>query len=211
MSGLSCFGVVVCALLTAAPAANAAEPSPSHDASEEAIRQLVDRVAAYEGVPSDVLYAMAQAESGVSADGAFSPWPWSLNVAGEARRYDSREAMFDDLMTVLGEGTLRVDIGLMQINWYWQFERVNSPWRITEPAHNLKIAAQILVEQYRIHGNWREAVGRYHRPADGEEHRAIANQYQERVYRLLEAATVRKSIATSHRLHSQPPQGDSDA
>lgn len=154
---------------------------------EDDIRRLVDVVAAYEGVPADVLYAMALAESGQRIRGNTVPWPWSLNVVGEPRRFDTRDAMFEDLMAILGEGHLRVDIGLMQINWYWQFERLSSPWRITEPAHNLKVAAQILADQYQIHGSWREAVGLYHRPAEGDEHRAAAARYQERVYRFLDS------------------------
>ena len=42
------------------------------------------------GVPSNVLYAVALQESCVRRDGRLVPWPWSLNVAGESRRYATR-------------------------------------------------------------------------------------------------------------------------
>ena len=42
------------------------------------------------GIPSTVLYAVALQESGVRRDDRIVPWPWSLNVAGQSRRYATR-------------------------------------------------------------------------------------------------------------------------
>ena len=77
--------------------------------------KLYEAVADYVGVPADVLYAIAVAESGLYQKGRVSPWPWTLNVEGEAQRFDNRQAMFDGLMVALKAGRSRVDIGLMQI------------------------------------------------------------------------------------------------
>ncbi len=146
---------------------------------------IYSEVAEYVGVPGDILYAMAKAESGRTVEGEFKPWPWTLNVEGEARYYDTREEMFRDLMVALTEGKLRVDIGPMQVNWYWQYEKVGSPWRITEPGINIKIAAEILKSLHRG-GDWRAAVGRYHRPSEAlPGDRALAEAYRERVWRHL--------------------------
>ena len=138
-------------------------------------------IAAYVGVPADILYAMAVAESGQLSDGRLSPWPWTLNVAGEAHRFDDRSAMFEGLMAALGTGETIIDIGPMQINWHWQFDAIGSPWRITDPLVNIKFGAQILKSQYERSGDWWDAVGRYHRPADGPKNRRIADKYRERV------------------------------
>ena len=145
-------------------------------------------VATYVGVPGGILFAMSQAESGRVQDGEFRPWPWTLNVAGTAQRYPDREALFNGLMAALGTGEMMIDVGPMQINWYWQFDRMDSPWRITDPAVNIKIAAQILKSQYERCGDWWDAVGRYHRPADDPKDRLIAEHYRQRVRQFYDQA-----------------------
>lgn len=148
-----------------------------------AMDPLFEEVAAYVGVPAQLLYAMSQAESGMLKEGAFAPWPWTLNVAGEARRFNDRQSMFEGLMAALATGEMMIDVGPMQVNWYWQFGKLGSPWRITDPAVNIKIGAQILQTHYERSGDWWEAVGRYHRPADGPTDQLIANKYRQRVRR----------------------------
>lgn len=162
--------VVVVALMTLV------SPGPA-----KAVEPLFEEVATYVGVPARLIYAMSLAESGMLTEGSFAPWPWTLNVAGEARRFDDRQAMFEGLMAALGTGEMMIDVGPMQINWYWQFGELGSPWRITDPAVNVKIGAQILKTHYDRSGDWWEAVGRYHRPADGAKDRLIADKYRERV------------------------------
>lgn len=149
--------------------------------SLQAAEPIYHDVANYVGVPAPILYAMAQAESGRLQGGRFSPWPWTLNVAGKAKRYEDRQAMFEGLMEALGTGEMMIDVGPMQVNWYWQFNALGSPWRITDPAVNLKMGAQILKTQYQRSEDWWEAVGRYHRPADGPRDRLIADKYRQRV------------------------------
>ncbi|MFV0476969.1 MAG: lytic transglycosylase domain-containing protein [Parahaliea sp.] len=157
-------------------------------------RALYKDIATYVGVRADVLYAIALAESGRRHADTFAPWPWTLNIEGEARYYDDREAMFKALMQALGEGKLRVDVGPMQVNWYWQQAQVSSPWRLTDPGTNLKLAAQILKQQYQRSGDWRTAAGHYHRPFDNStEGQALAEQYRQRVWRFLEQEAVRET------------------
>ena len=40
---------------------------------------------------------------------AVRPWPWTLNIAGDAHFTPDRDAMFAALMTALQNGQLRVD------------------------------------------------------------------------------------------------------
>lgn len=142
-------------------------------------------VADYAGVPVEVLYAMAVAESGRYLDKRVTPWPWSLNIEGTAKRFETRDAMFEGLIAVLQSGRTSVDIGPMQVNWFWQYERFGSPWLITDPIVNLKVGASILREQYDITLDWREAVGRYHRPSQAPDHKVQAEKYIERVEKVL--------------------------
>jgi len=149
--------------------------------SVNAVEPIYSDVADYVGVPALILYAMSQAESGQLYNGQFSPWPWTLNVAGTAERFKDRQAMFNGLMDALATGEMKIDVGPMQLNWYWQFNALGSPWRITDPVVNIKVAAEILKTHYNRTGNWWEAVGKYHRPADGPQHRLIADKYRQRV------------------------------
>lgn len=161
----------------------------------QAIEPTYGEVADYVGVPAPILYAMSQAESGLLQNGQFSPWPWTLNVAGQAQRFEDRQSMFDALMEALGTGQMMIDVGPMQINWYWQYNLMGSPWRITDPAVNIKIAAEILKTHYRHTGDWWEAVGRYHRPAQRPADKVIAAKYRDRVRHFLKQANAMEALA----------------
>tara|TARA_R110002094_G_scaffold42357_3_gene54630 strand:+ start:5131 stop:5697 length:567 start_codon:yes stop_codon:yes gene_type:complete len=145
-------------------------------------RAPYDTAADYIGVPRDIFYAMALAESGRVRNGQFAPWPWTLNIAGEAHFYTHRDAMFAALMAALQHNSRRVDVGPLQLNWHWQFAQIDSPWRLTDPVVNAKLAAAFLKERYALSGDWWIAVGHYHRPRETtDEDRATAAAYRERV------------------------------
>ena len=125
-------------------------------------------IARSERVPADILYAVACAESGRSMpNGQLRPWPWSLNVAGESRYFDTRDAAHRALMSVLARSS-NVDIGLGQINWYWHSDRFRDPWQALDPYENLKAAARFLRELFiRCECNdWWIAVEHYHAPSE---------------------------------------------
>lgn len=134
------------------------------------------------GIPSPVLYAVALQESGMLRDGKFVPWPWSLNVAGETRRFGNQAEACSGLLAALRQvRATRVDAGLSQINLGYQKHRYRHPCELLDPYRNLVIAAEILREQYDPRGDWLLAMGRYHRPAGG----APAARYRKSVARHL--------------------------
>lgn len=129
-------------------------------------------------VPPNLLYAVALQESGRSIAGRVVPWPWTLNVAGQSRRYANRREACADLRRVLRvTPATRVDVGLGQLNAGYQRHRVRQPCELLEPYRNLRLAATILREQYNPDQSWLVAAGRYHRPAGG----APAVRYRQRV------------------------------
>lgn len=130
-------------------------------------------------IPSAVLYAVALQESGVTLRGRRVPWPWTLNVAGQARRFQTREAACADLRRALREvPDTRIDVGLGQINVGYQTHRYNHPCELLDPYRNLAIAATILREHHTPGEDWLLAIGRYHRPAGG----APAARYRRSVH-----------------------------
>ncbi|MCW5712327.1 transglycosylase SLT domain-containing protein [Shinella sp.] len=120
------------------------------------------------GVPSPVLYAIALQESGIRKGGRVVPWPWTLNVSGAGRRFDTKAAACAGLQQAIREAPLtRVDVGLGQINLGYQQHRYDHPCDLLDPYRNLVIAAEILKEQHNPGEEWMLAIGRYHRPAGG--------------------------------------------
>ena len=141
------------------------------------------RLAAHEaGIPPAVLFAVALQESGVSFRGRRIPWPWTLNVAGESRWFQTREAACASLRSVLREvPATRIDAGLGQINLGYQAHRFDHPCEFLDPYRNLAIAATILREHHKSGEDWLLAIGRYHRPAGG----APAARYRSSVHQHL--------------------------
>ncbi len=121
------------------------------------------------GIPSTVLYAVALQESGIRRNERIVPWPWSLNVAGQSRRYATRADACAGLQQAMrSTPNTRIDAGLGQINLGYHQQRYASACDLLDPYSNLAIAAEILKEQHTPGEDWLVAIGRYHRPAGGE-------------------------------------------
>jgi hypothetical protein len=127
------------------------------------------QLAAYEAdIPSAVLYAVALQESGINLRGKLIPWPWTLNIAGQAFRFQTRAATCAHLQRALRDiPATRIDAGLGQINVGYHADRFVYPCDLLDPYQNLAIAAAILREHHTHGEDWLLAIGRYHRPAGG--------------------------------------------
>ncbi|MDD2126999.1 transglycosylase SLT domain-containing protein [Pseudomonas monteilii] len=146
------------------------------------------------GIPAAVLYAVALQESGIHLNGRLVPWPWSLNVAGESRRFTTRDDACKNLQRALHDvPPTRIDVGLGQINLGYQRHRYRRACDVLDPYRNLALAAGILREQHSPGDDWLLAIGRYHRPAGG----APAARYRHSVSQHL--ARVLGQPATSPR------------
>lgn len=120
------------------------------------------------GVPPLILYGVALQESKMKFGEVSLPYPWTLCVAGEGRRFASyQQAVLALRKAVLNE-TRNVDCGLMQVNWRWHSHRLQTPELALDAYKNLMIGAQILLEQRAASENWFAAVGRYHHPTNRE-------------------------------------------
>ncbi|MCG7601774.1 transglycosylase SLT domain-containing protein [Halomonas sp. McH1-25] len=125
------------------------------------------------GVPPEVLYAVASAESKVSLNAGIRPWPWTLNIAGESMRFGDRNSACEALLDAL-EQTRIVDVGIAQLNVRWQPQlfgpgkRFSDPCAGLNPYANLDEAAALIRGHYEDTGDWLIAAGRYHRPAGGK-------------------------------------------
>ena len=140
-------------------------------------------------IPPEVLYAVGLAESArrVDSTGTVRPWPWTLNVQGKGFFYASRDQAEQALDGFLATGQKSIDIGLMQVNWRYHRQRLESPRRALDPYHNLRVAAEILRDCRQSRQDWWAAVGCYHAP--NSPHRA--DRYRARVFEHWQRVTER--------------------
>ncbi|WP_338807046.1 lytic transglycosylase domain-containing protein [Pseudomonas chlororaphis] len=154
------------------------------------------------GIPSPVLYAVALQESGLRRSGRVVPWPWTLNVAGESRRYATRAAACAGLLQALRVfPATRVDAGLGQINLGHQRHRYRQPCELLDPYYNLAQSADILREQHSPDEDWLLAIGRYHRPAGGEPAARYRRGVSRHLQRVQGACTSTASACLARREH----------
>lgn len=149
------------------------------------------------GVAPVVLYAVALQESAMLFGQHVLPWPWTLNVAGQPRRFDSYEAAVRALRTAVSGGQPSVDCGLLQVNWRYHHERLGSYWAALDPYPNISVGAGLLREHFVRTSRRRAAVGRYH----SEANQRLADAYSREVFAGIEKLQ-RSGAATSEDLHA---------
>lgn len=113
-------------------------------------------------VPPTVLYAVALQESQMRFGNAALPYPWTLNIRGVPKRFDSYRAALAALTECLRMGIQLVDIGLLQICWLYHHATLRSPARALDPYPNIEVGAQLLRNHFTKTGSWYRAVANYH-------------------------------------------------
>ncbi|QIL83824.1 lytic transglycosylase domain-containing protein [Diaphorobacter sp. HDW4A] len=128
-----------------------------------------DEAARASNVDSWVLYGIALQESNMKLGEHTLPYPWTLCVAGSAKRYGGYEQTVQALRSFVNERGIRnVDCGVMQVNWRWHNDKLQSFERALQPLANLAVGAQILREHYERSGSWMRAAALYHTGSDAD-------------------------------------------
>ncbi|MDT0681680.1 transglycosylase SLT domain-containing protein [Roseicyclus sp. F158] len=130
----------------------------SHDPCRQAARDAADRT----GVPFDILLAVATVESGRTANGRSSPWPWTLNIEGTGHYLPSRAAAEAAFATALASGRTSTDAGCFQVNYRWHGSAFDRPADMLDPQANALYAARFLEDLHGEFGDWEAAIGAYH-------------------------------------------------
>lgn len=161
--------LVLASLLSSSP--SIAVPEPFQSVSE------------FCDVPAKLLYAVALVESGRPVEkGRIEPWPWTLNIEGQGFFFGTREELYQALIQTAKDGR-SFDVGYMQLNWKWKFDRLHSAWLATDPTTNVLTGCRIIREHYDgvAEGNWFHAAGHYHREADDAASKTIRERYTQKV------------------------------
>ncbi|TDN59100.1 transglycosylase SLT domain-containing protein [Paraburkholderia sp. BL10I2N1] len=117
-------------------------------------------------VDPKVLAGIALNESGLNG----RAWPWTLNVAGQGLFFRTRADAWRAIETLIAAHRCDFDVGLMQVNWCYHSERFASPWEALAPATNIRVAEDILNENYSKTHSVARAIAYYHsaNPAPGQ-------------------------------------------
>lgn len=128
-----------------------------------AICDSAARVASAESdVPLDVLRAISLTETGRQADGAFLPWPWTVNMEGVGKWFDTVPKAQAYVDRHFARGARSFDVGCFQINYRWHGHAFDSIEDMFDPVTNARYAARFLGELYAELGDWSRAAGAYH-------------------------------------------------
>lgn len=123
---------------------------------------MAARIGATEGLPEGLLPAIARIESGRRLGRTVRAWPWTLNHDGKGLYFETRSEALDYLRQTVAEGPRNIDVGCMQINYYWHSTKFPSVEVMIDPETNIRYAVRFLKELYARKGSWEAAIKHYH-------------------------------------------------
>ena len=154
--------LIACALGLAGPAALAREGG----GPPESAACLPGIVAAERqfALPPKLLETIGRVESGRvdPASGRVMPWPWTINVAGTDRIFETKQAAVAAVRALQAAGTQSIDVGCLQVNLMYHPAAFASLDEAFDPAVNTQYGARFLSALYRETGNWPQAAAAYH-------------------------------------------------
>jgi tetratricopeptide (TPR) repeat protein len=120
-------------------------------------------------IPQGLLTAISLVESGRPAgpNNQLTAWPWTINVNGQGKFFDSKEEAIAETRKLLDEGQRSIDVGCMQINLRYHPNAFKTMEDAFDPALNVAYGAQFLKSLHALQGSWAKAVERYHSSDDG--------------------------------------------
>jgi hypothetical protein len=129
-------------------------------------------------VPTGLLFAIGQVESG-RADPAthrVAPWPWTVQAQNQSYYFASKAAAIQWVQAAQAKGIASIDVGCMQVNLMYHPNAFGTLDDAFDPAHNADYAARFLVSLHASTGDWQQASGLYH-----SETLALAIPYAQKV------------------------------
>ena len=112
-------------------------------------------------IPNDFLYAIALTESGRFYKDEFIPWAWTVNVKGSGKFFSNKSDL-DIFINNQKNNTQNIDIGCMQINYFYHGEDFKDTKTMSIPEKNVEWAAKHIIKLFEKNKNWDEAIGKYH-------------------------------------------------
>ncbi len=119
-----------------------------------------ERVANKLNIEPEILYSVSLKEARMLYKaGTVRPHPWTIrNAAGP-----QLQAQIGLAKAIKADPHIKIDIGLMQINWHYHQHRVENPFDLLDPERAIEIGAEILSEAIKSKpGDLELGIGRYY-------------------------------------------------
>ncbi len=125
----------------------------------------IKRIERLEGIPHNLLLAMAHVESGRydATRKSVEPWPWTVQSQGKSNYFNSRHEAVSYVHELMKKGIKNIDIGCMQMNVEHHSHKFPSIDHMFDPGLNVGQGAKYLkqLKEQKKQG-WSTAVGNYH-------------------------------------------------
>lgn len=124
----------------------------------------IKRLEKEQGIPAQLLLAIAKVESGHvdQKQGRMVAWPWTINVQGKGYKFRTKLEAVQAIKKHLADGVKSIDVGCMQVNLAYHGDAFESIEHAIEPKQNVEYAAQFLRNLRDEHSSWTTAVAHYH-------------------------------------------------
>ncbi len=114
-------------------------------------------------LPENLLVSVALTESGKRiSNGEFVAWPWTVNVKGKGKFFNTKEEALKYVSNYLNLGKKNIDIGCMQVNNMYHPNAFLNLEKAFDPESNVEWSANLIKNLYQKYGSYKEAVGYYH-------------------------------------------------
>ncbi len=130
---------------------------PSDGQQTNLCEKEMTRAASKYGVPLGILFAVGLAETGI--DGNLHAY--ALNLQGSTVYSLDKPQAIQRFTAAKAGGMKLIDVGCMQLNWYFHGDRFASIEDMLDPQMNVDYAARFLRELKLREGSWTMAVARY--------------------------------------------------
>ncbi|MGO9485460.1 MAG: transglycosylase SLT domain-containing protein [Rhodomicrobium sp.] len=119
-------------------------------------REMTQAAAKYR-VPLGILFAVGLTETGSNGN----LHAYALNLKGNTVFSLNKEKAIERFNAAKAAGVKWIDVGCMQLNYYFHGERFSSVAEMLDPHRNVDYAARFLSELREREGSWTLAVARY--------------------------------------------------
>jgi soluble lytic murein transglycosylase-like protein len=115
-------------------------------------------------IPRQLLYVIAQVESGRWSESAqrVVAWPWTVMAEGRGKYLPTKAAAIREVKRLRGRGVRNIDVGCLQINLMHHPDAFDTLEKAFDPATNVAYGARFLRSLQIKHDSWVKAVGSYH-------------------------------------------------
>ena len=125
-------------------------------------RKLASSIEKKIKLPNKLLSSISLTETGYSKNGTFAAWPWTLNVNGKSKYFDTKKEMAIHLHKKLSEDIRNIDIGCMQINYIYHSKNFRNIEDMIDPHLNVEYAGKFLIKLFNKYKSWNKAISYYH-------------------------------------------------